>query len=81
MTIPECNGCVPGNIQRIISEKGYKQNAIARRAGLTDQQLSDIIKGRRIIKVSDVTALAAALGVGIPDIYDTPADAHERRYK
>lgn len=70
MNISECNGCVPENIQRIISEKGYKQNAIARKAGLTDQQLTDIIKGRRIIKVSDITALASALGVGIPEIYD-----------
>lgn len=70
MSISEYNGNLPENIQRIISEKGYKQNAIARKAGLTDQQLTDIIKGRRIIKVSDVTALAAALGVGIPDIYD-----------
>lgn len=73
MSISEYNGNLPENIQRIISEKGYKQNAIAKKAGLTDQQLTDIIKGRRIIKVSDITAIAAALGVGIPDIYDAGA--------
>ena len=69
MSIAEYNGKIPENIRKIIAEKGFKQGFIAKRAGMTDQQLTDIVNGRRIIKVSDVTSLASALGVGILDIY------------
>ena len=69
MTIAAYNSIVPGNISRIISERGYKQGAIAKRAGLKDHQLTDMLKGRKIIKVSDIIAISVALGVNVSDMF------------
>lgn len=69
MNIASYNGVVPGNIVRIINERGYKQGAIARKAGLNEHQLTDMVRGRKIIKVSDIIALADALDVPIPDFF------------
>ena len=69
MTISDYNGNVPDNISRIIKDKGYKQSAIAKKAGLKDHQLTDMLKGRKIIKVSDIVAISAALGVNVSDMF------------
>ena len=69
MNIATYNSIVPYNISRIINEKGYKQGAIAKRAGLKEHQLTDMLKGRKIIKVSDIIAISVALGVNVSDMF------------
>ena len=69
--IAEYNAMLPTNIKRIIGEKGMKQSAVAKRENLTNQQFSDMLNGRKIIKACDAMAISAALGVSIPALYDT----------
>ena len=53
------------NIRRLIRTKGLKQTFVAEKAGLTDQQLTDILNNRRLLRVEHLEPLARALGVTI----------------
>lgn len=57
------NGIVPKNILKIIQDKGVKQCVVANRAGYSKQQFSDMVNGRKIIKVVDILAIAEVLEV------------------
>ena len=63
MTITECNSPVAENIARIIAEKGLKQVHVSEKAGYSAHWLSDMLNGRKLIKVSDLVRIAAALEV------------------
>ena len=63
MTIAECNSPVAENIARIIAEKGLKQVHVSEKAGYSAQSLSDMLNGRKLIKVSDLVRISAALDV------------------
>lgn len=74
MKISECNAAVPQNLIRIIKDRGLKQNAVAQWAGYTNQQFTDMLNGRKLIKPCDITALASALDVSANDLF---ADASQ----
>lgn len=57
-------------IKQIIKEKGLVQKSVASRAGFTEQQFSDMVNSRKIIKACDLIPISRALGVTVPDIYD-----------
>lgn len=63
MTITECNSPVAENIARIIAEKGLKQVHVSEKDGYSARGLSDMLNGRKLIKVSDLVRIAAALEV------------------
>lgn len=69
MTIKEANFPFDVGIAKLIQKKGIKQVYIADKAGYTAQELSDMLNGRKIIKLCDVPRLADALGVEIDAIY------------
>ena len=69
MNIKKLNEPVAENVKRIIKGKGLKQCAIAQRLGCTPQDLTDMLGGRRIIKVKDVSKFAAALDVSIGELF------------
>lgn len=69
MTIKEANFPFDVGIAKLIQKKGVKQVYIADKAGYTAQELSDMLNGRKIIKLCDVPRLAGALGVEIDTIY------------
>ena len=69
MTIADCNFPVSQNIVEITEEIGIKQRVIAKRAGFSSQQLTDMIKWRRLIKISDIPKLANALNVSPNDLF------------
>lgn len=69
MRISEYNAPVAENIKAIIEEKGLKQAIIAKRAGCSQQMLSDMLAGRKIIKVSDVVLLSSVLGVDANSLF------------
>lgn len=50
MSIATYNAAIPENISRIIRERGLKQSYVAEKAGLTDSQLSGIMKGGELLK-------------------------------
>lgn len=54
---------VAENIERIIEERGYKKKVVARRAGITDQKLSDMLAGRAVIRAEMIPNICHALGV------------------
>lgn len=67
-------GSVAAGIERIIQDKGYIQGAIASKAGFTDQQFCDMLKGRKIIRADYLVPIAKALGVSVQEIYDAGAN-------
>lgn len=69
MDIKQLNAPVAENVKRIIAESGIKQLAVAKRIGCTPQELTDMIYGRRIIKINDVPKISAALGVEIGTLF------------
>lgn len=60
---------VQKNIVRVIEEKDLKKKAVAKRAGLTSQALSDIIAGRKVIKADMIPQIAAAMDVSITELF------------
>lgn len=69
MNIDSFNQPVSHNISRIISEKGLKQKSVASKAGFSQQAFNAMLNGRKIIKVSDIEAIATTLGVPVTELY------------
>ena len=57
-------------IKKTIVARGLVQKAVAKRAGFTEQQFSDMLNDRKIIKACDMRAIAEAVGVSVADLYD-----------
>ena len=60
---------VQGNLKKIIQEKGLVKKGVAKRAGISAQNLSDILMGRKVIRADMVPTLAAAVDVQIPELF------------
>ena len=69
MNIAAMNGKVPEAIEQIIKEKGLKKCVVAARANMTTQAFSDILNGKRLIKVNDIVVIAKALDVTPNDLF------------
>ena len=54
---------VAENTKRIIRERGLKHRAVATWAGIPEKQFSALLNGRKVIKDTDVVAIANALCV------------------
>jgi len=50
-------------VSSIIKRKGYKQGAIAERAGFTAKEFSDLLCGRKTFKSEYVCPICKALGI------------------
>lgn len=68
MSIAFLNSPAAENIQAIITERGLKQVAVAQKAGLTEQAFSEMLNGKRIIKINNLAKLAFALNVEPNDL-------------
>lgn len=68
MQIAEFNAPAAENISKIIKDKGLKQLYVAEKAGYTPQEFSDMLNGRKLIKVCDIPKLAGVLNVNTDDI-------------
>lgn len=77
VNISECNSPVAGNIVRIIKEKGVKHVSVARKAGYESQMFSDMLNGRRLIKVSDIVQIAEALEVDVGCLFQKEGELDE----
>lgn len=69
MTIAEANEPLSKGIQIVIAKKGLKNLYVAQKAGYSQQELSDMLNGRRLIKACDIPRLADALEVDAGDLY------------
>ncbi len=60
------------NIKDIITSKGLKQSAVAKKAKLTEKELSDMLNCRRkLIRAEHLPAIANALDVDINELFRT----------
>lgn len=57
------NSIVAPNIEAIIFKKCLKQSAVAEKAGYTKQQFNAMLKGRKVIRDTDIARIAAVLEV------------------
>ncbi len=69
MTIAEANEPFTEGVANLIRDKGLKQIYVAEKAGIGKQEFSDMLNGRRLIKVCDIPKIAIALNVTFDDIY------------
>lgn len=57
-------------IEQVISQKGLKKSRVAEKTGLTANQFSAILKGRRVLKADDIPLLCGALGIEPNELFD-----------
>lgn len=73
------------NIKTIISEKGIKQTVVAKRAGFSDSDFSNMLNERRkLIRIEHIPRIAKALGVTFNDLFrakrkESDRDGESRR--
>ena len=67
-------GSVAVGIERIIRDKGFVRGSIASKAGFSDQQFCDMLKGRKIIRADYLVPIAKAMGVTVQEIFDAGKD-------
>ena len=72
LNIKEYNFPVSENIAKVINEKGLKQQSIAQKAGYSEQTLSDMLNGRKIIRIIDVIKIKDALEVDTNILFRAP---------
>lgn len=63
MEIRDCNRPVDEVIAKTIQEKGLKNKAVAEKAGYSEQMLSDMLNGRKLIRIVDAIRIGNVLGV------------------
>lgn len=69
---------ITGRIKHIIREKGLKQIFVAEKAGLDSKQFSDILNGRRALRVEYLNPIADALGVDVRTLIRGGEKNHDR---
>ncbi len=57
------NSIVAPNVEAIITRKCLKQSAVAEKAGYTKQQFNAMLRGRKVIRDTDIMRIASALEV------------------
>lgn len=57
------NSIVAPNVEAIIVRKCLKQSAVAEKAGYTKQQFNAMLRGRKVIRDTDIMRIATALEV------------------
>lgn len=56
-------------IKQNMIAKGLYQKSVAERAGFTEQQFSDMLNGRKVIRAEYLPDIAKAIGVHIGDLF------------
>ena len=57
-------------IAEIIEAKGLKRRAVAKAAGYSENQLSSMLHGRKIIRDVEVLAIAKPQGVSVGELFE-----------
>lgn len=57
------------NIKNIIESKGLKQGSVAKKAGFTDQQFSNILCYRKLLRAEYIPSIAHGLGVDVNELF------------
>lgn len=57
------------NVRRIIEQKGLKQGAVARKAGINEKTFNNMLNGRKIIADYDIPKIMNALDITPNEIF------------
>lgn len=57
-------------IKQIISAKGMKQCVVAERAGFSESELSNILNGRKLLRIEHIPRVTSALGIEPNDLFE-----------
>lgn len=63
------NDIVAPNVEAIIVRKCLKQSAVAEKAGYTKQQFNAMLRGRKVIRDTDIMRIATALDVDADTLF------------
>lgn len=55
-------------LRAIIRQRGLKQRVVAERAGMTDKELSDLLRGRRTFRAEYIAPICKALDITPNDL-------------
>jgi len=58
------------NVRNLIAERGLKQGFVAKNAGFTDQEFSNILNNRLLLRTEYIPRIANAIGVTPNDIFN-----------
>lgn len=72
------SGSVARGIKSILREKGVRNQHVAKKAGFTERQFSDMLHGRKLILAEYLPRIADAMEVSIMDIFKAGADDHDK---
>ncbi len=61
---------VVANIERRIALLGLKKKFVAKEAGYTEQQFSNMLNGRKVIRPEDISTLAKVLKCTPNDLFN-----------
>lgn len=64
------NSIVAQNVETIINKRCLKQSAVAKKAGYTKQQFNNMLKGRKVIRDTDIMRIAIALDVEVNMLFN-----------
>lgn len=67
------------NIKSIIREQGYKQSAIAVKAGYDPYKFSNMLNSRKMIADYDIPPIATALGVTPNELFEIGSEEKSPR--
>ena len=70
---------VADNVSKIIRDRCLKQCAVAAKAGYSKQQFNDMLRGRKLIKDTDISRLASALEVDANTLFKVDAAGKKER--
>ena len=63
------NSCIATGIKCIMASKGIYQKTVAERSGFSNQQFSDMLNGRKIIRAEYLPRIANALDVDVNELF------------
>lgn len=61
---------IVSKIKQVISDKGMKQCVIAERSGFSEAEFSNMLNGRKLLRVEHIPRIANALGLEPNDLFE-----------
>ena len=69
---------IASTIRSVLTKRGLPQKVVAERCGFTEQQLTDMLKGRKVIRAEYIPRIASVLGCTPNDLYPEADEGGKR---
>lgn len=57
-------------VRQVIHDKGMKQCVVAERAGFSESEFSNMLNGRKLLRIEHIPGIANALGIEPNDLFE-----------